>query len=169
MVKNKKYLFIISLSIFISVIATYLLTSYNLNKQYADSISNTILYDMDGKLRVLKQAIQEPIKLQELRITIEREIAGDLIVLSTITPDIEKILGTPVDALQQILDYEKINGLLKSSKDKNDQQVRDMAIKYLYKIEPKVQKRTKERKELIKNLGENLRKQFPTTSNKDDK
>ena len=143
MVKNKKYLFIICLSIFISVIATYLLTSYNLNKQYADSISNTILYDMDGKLRILKQAIQEPVKLQELRITIEREIAGDLIVLSTITPDIEKILGTPVDALQQILDYEKINGLLKSSKDKNDQQLRDMAINYLYTIEPKVHKGVK--------------------------
>jgi hypothetical protein len=151
------------------VIATYLLTSYNLNKQHIDSLSNTILFDMDGKIRILKQAIQEPIKSQELRITIERQIAGDLIVLSTITPDIEKILGTPVEALQQVLDYERKNGLLKSSTDKNDKQVRDMAIKYLYKIESEINNASMERKELTKNLGENLRKELSAISKKDNK
>jgi hypothetical protein len=169
MVINKKYWFMAGVSILLSVVITYFLTSHFLQKQYVDDVSNSILYDMHGKFRVLKQANQVSINPRELKITIEREIAGDLIVLSTINPDIENILGTPLEALQQILDYEKTNGLLKSSNEKNDLQARDLAVKYLNKIDPDVQKRNNERKELIKNLGQHLRKQFPTTSKEDGK
>jgi hypothetical protein len=120
MVKNRKYRFITALSILVSVIMIYLLTSYDLNRPYIDSISNSTLYDLDGKLRILKKSNQEALDTQELKITVEREIAGDLIVLSKTNPKIENLLGTPIDALQQVIEYEKTDGLLKSFEDKND-------------------------------------------------
>ena len=150
MIKNKKYWLIYILTIATSVIATYCLTTYNLNRSFADSISNSILFGLDGKLGILNKATHEPINVGELKITIERQIAGDLIVLSNINPEIENLLGTPIAALQQVIEYEKTEGLLKSSDDKNDKGVRDLAINYINKIKPDVEKVIHERKEITK-------------------
>jgi hypothetical protein len=163
MIKNKKYWLIFSLTIVTTVLATFSLTTYNLNRSYADSISNSILYDLDGKFRILNKARHDPIDIKELKIMIERQIAGDLIVLSNIDPKIENLLGTPIATLQQAIDYEKTIGLLKSSNDKNDEGVRELAIRYIDKIKPDVEKETQKSKETIKKLGEHLREQFPST------
>lgn len=90
MVKNKKYWLIFRLTIVAAVLVTFSLTTYKLNRSYADSISNSILYDLDGKFRILEKAMHAPIDIKELKIMIERQIAGDLIVLSNIDPKIGK-------------------------------------------------------------------------------
>ena len=48
------------------------------------------------------------------------------------------------------------------SNDKNDQAVRELAIRYIDKIKPDVEKETQKRKETIKKLGEHLRQKFPS-------
>ncbi len=165
MIKNKKYWLIFGLTIIASVLVTFSITTYNLNRSYADSISNSILYDLDGKLRVLNMVSSDPIDFLELKNMIERQIAGDLIVLSNIDPEIESLLGTPIAALQQVIDYEKTKGLLKRSDNRNDKGIRELAIKYIGKIKSGVEMRTEKRKQAVKKLGEHLREQYPSSTN----
>lgn len=76
---------------------------------------------------------------------------------------LENLLGTPIAALQQDIDYEKTTGLLKSSNDKNDKGVRELAIRYIDKIKPDIEKEAQKSKETINKLGEHLREQFSST------
>jgi hypothetical protein len=143
----KKVILILSIIIFTVIISRYY-TIYEMRLNNTFSCLNSQLYDLDIKmdlLEYLNNNFREDFFLEE---KVKHLILNDLSVLIISNPEIERLKGTPLNAVYRLIQYSKMNELSL----KNNSNAFKNGIDYLNKIENDVDNEMQKRK--------NLRKQF---------
>ena len=154
-----KLIFVQTLVIFTAIIITYAFTTRQNNAAFLRSYGNSVGYELNRKFQILEESRIEAITIQNIRYFLERDILRMLMEASKINPPIGDLQGAPIDTFYKIIEYEKSNGLLSSTDNETDKQVRKIALEYLNQIEPVVSKRIMARRKITQELGEHLKKQ----------